>query len=48
VLVGYRCGASVAWRGDQPVDSGVAPQRHQQRVLTGTGANHQDAHSCQP
>ncbi len=48
VLFGDRRGAGVARSGDQAVDFGIAPQRHQQRMFTGTGADHQDAHSSQP
>ncbi len=43
-----RRGAGIARRCDQTVDVGIAPQRHQQSMFTGTGADHQDAHSCQP
>ena len=45
VLFGDRGGAGVAGSGDQAVNLRVPPKRHQQRMFTGTGADHQDAHS---
>ena len=48
VLLGDRRGAGVAGGRDQAVDFGIAPQRRQQRMFTGTGADHQNAHSSQP
>ena len=44
VLVGQPGGAGVAGSDRQPRDLGVFAKRQQQRMLTGTGTNHQDAH----
>lgn len=44
VLLGQPGGAGVAGGDGQPGDLRVFAQRQQQRMLTGTGADHQDAH----
>ena len=41
-------GAGVAGRDRQLFDLGVSAQRKQQRMFTGSGSDHQDAHSRQP
>ena len=48
VLVGDRRGARVAGRDREALDLGVSAQRKQQRMFTGTGSDHEDAHGCQP
>ena len=48
VLVGDDRGAGVAGRDGQLLDLGVSAQRQQQRMFTGTGSDHQDAHKRTP
>ncbi len=48
VLVGDGRGARVAGCHRQLVDLGVSAQRKQQRMFTGSGSDHQDAHRCPP
>ena len=48
VLVGDDRGAGVARRDGQLLDLGVSAQRKQQRMFTGTGSDHQDAHKRTP
>ena len=45
VLVGDDRGAGIARRDGQLLDLGVLAQREQQRMFTGTGSDHQDAHN---
>ena len=48
VLVGDGGGARIAGGDGQALDLGVTAQRQQQRMFTGTGSDHEDAHGCQP
>ena len=48
VLVGDDRGAGVARRDGELLDLRVFSQRQQQCMFTGTGSDHEDAHSCQP
>ena len=44
VLVGDRRGARIAGRDGQALHLGVSAQRKQQRMFTGAGSDHEDAH----
>lgn len=44
MLLGHGRGAGVARCDRQRVDLRVLAERYQQRMFTGTGADHQDAH----
>ena len=48
VLLGDRRGARVTGRDRQALHLGVVAQRQQQRMFTGSGSDHENAHGCQP